>query len=123
MTEPTADPSPETMVVPITVDKPSSGLLQELIVLLESQLSEGPLSLGRTTLTELRLDGDGWSPTIVAAAANGAAAGAAAGHSADTDGNKQPHYHAAIHITAGTDGNKQPHYYVAIHVTALREGP
>lgn len=81
MTESTADPLPDTMIVPIMLSgQPLSGLLRELNVLLESRLSKRPLSAGNTTLTELRLDGDGW-PT--------------------TDGNKQPHYyHVAIHISA-----------------------
>jgi hypothetical protein len=80
------------IVVPITVTTPTSGLLRELNVLLESQFSEAPLSLERTTLTELRLDGDGWSPAVAAAAA---------GLAAETGGRKQPHhYYVAIHITA-----------------------
>jgi hypothetical protein len=100
MTESTAGPWTEAIVDPITVDTPPSGLLRELNVLLESRLSREPLSPGCTTLRELRLDGDGWPSTVVAAADITAAVGAAAGPTAYLEGRKQPHYYVTIHITA-----------------------
>ncbi|HZN76718.1 MAG TPA: hypothetical protein VFC00_34260 [Micromonosporaceae bacterium] len=96
MTESTVHPLPGTIVVPITAKQPTSDLLRELNVLLESK---GPLPLDCTTLTELRLDSVGWPATVAAAAGTTAAVGAAA-YAAHLDGNKQPHYYVAIHITA-----------------------
>jgi hypothetical protein len=112
MTESTANPLPDAVVIPITVAEPTPGLLRELSVLLESRLSEGPLLPNDTALTELRLDGDGWYPKVVAAA--GTAAAVAAAGTAVSVG-------AAAGPAAHLDGRKQPHYYVAIHVTAVWE--